>query len=68
MRREGEIFRLVAHHIWKPTGDGDIDPLLPWLLDLGRRYSLDRVPYDPYNLSTLAQMGWEAGLRMEELP
>ena len=71
VRREGELFRLVSHRIWKPTGDGDIDlrqTLLPWLLDLRRRYSLDRIMYDPYNLSTLAQMGREAGLRMEELP
>ena len=67
VRREGEIFRVVVHRIWKPTGDGDIDlrqTLLPGLLDLGRRYSLDCILDDPYNLSTMAQMAREAGLRM----
>jgi len=70
-RRDGDIFQLVSHRIWKPTGDGEIglrQTFLPWLVDLRCRYSLDRIMYDPYNLSTLAQMGREAGPRMEELP
>ena len=70
VRKEGELVRLVAHHIWKPTkAKGDIDlrkTVLPWLLDLKSRYRL-RVFFDPYNMSTVAQMGKEAGLRMEEL-
>lgn len=62
----------MAHRIWRPTSSkGDLDlrhTVLPWLLDLKKRYSIGRILYDPYNMSTLAQMGRESGLRMEELP
>ncbi len=70
--REGELFRLVAHRIWAPTtGRGDIDlraTVLPWLIDLKQQYCLGEVFYDPYNMSTLAQIALEEGLPMEELP
>ena len=70
--REGELFRLVAHRIWAPaTGRGDIDlrvTVLPWLQELKQQYRLGQVFYDPYNMSTLAQIAIEAGLPMEELP
>jgi len=70
--RDGDTYRLVAHRIWSPVGsDGDIDlrrTVLPWLLDLAGRYGAVRVLYDPYNLSTAAQIAREAGLSFEELP
>jgi len=72
VRRQGESIRLVAHRIFTPTGDeGDLDlreTVLPFLKELRGRYQLGKILYDPYNLSTLAQMGREAGLRMEEQP
>jgi hypothetical protein len=70
VRRLGERTRLVAHRIWQPSGKGDIDlraTVLPWLVGLKERYGSIRVLYDPYNLSTLAQIAREAGVRMEEL-
>lgn len=71
VRREGESIRLVAHRIFTPRSDeGDLDlreTVLPFLLDLRGRYRLGKILYDPYNMSTLSQMGREAGLPMEEL-
>lgn len=70
VRKEGEMTRLVAHRIWRPSGKGDIDlrqTVLPWLLDLKRRYGSIRVLYDPYNLSTLAQIAKEKDIHMREL-
>jgi len=70
VRREGEITRLIAHKIWKPSGHGDIDlrkTVIPWLLDLKRRYGSVRVLFDPYSMSTCAQIAREAGINMREL-
>lgn len=70
VRREGNATRLIAHRIWKPTGQGEFDMrymVLPWLLDLQRKYSIV-VMFDPYQLATTAQIARERGVVMHEVP
>ncbi len=72
LRRDGQQTVLVAHRIWEPKGEsGDIDlrtTVLPFLLELRTKYGQVQCHYDPYNMSTLAQMGRESGLLMVETP
>jgi phage terminase large subunit-like protein len=72
VRREGGFLRLVAHQVWEPTGrGGDVDlrgTVLEWLKRLNGRYRTVHCLYDPYNLSTLAQIGRESGLTLVECP
>lgn len=63
--------RLVAHAIFHPTPDEPIDfedQIESTVLDFAKRFRLEGVLYDPYQMVASAQRLTKTGIPMEEFP
>jgi terminase large subunit-like protein len=63
--------RLVWHRVFKPTAEDPLDferTIEATLLEVGQRFAVRGVRYDPYQLVAVAQRLRNFGLPMEEFP
>jgi phage terminase large subunit-like protein len=65
---EGERLRVVAQRIWTPRFRRpiDLEDIEDYLIELGRRFQIATVAYDPYQLARSASELGKRGLPMEE--
>ena len=62
---------LATHRIWKPSAREPLDldgTIGDYLRDLGRKYSLSTVKYDPFQMHDLSTRLQSEGLPMVEFP
>src|SRR5260370_32240885 len=63
--------RLVAHRIFKPSPDAPLDfesTIESTVHDYGRRYSVRRVSFDPWQMQAVAQRLKASGVPIYEFP
>lgn len=63
--------RLIWHRVFQPSPDAPLDfeaAIENTLLDLHRRFHVQKAFYDPYQMASTAQRLTRAGVRVEEFP
>jgi len=63
--------RLVSHRVFQPSSAEPLDfeaTVEATLLDLGKRFRLKKILFDPFQMHATAQRLHKAGLRMVEFP
>jgi hypothetical protein len=69
--RDGSRLRLVTHRIFKPNSNDPIDfeaAIEATLVDMARRFSVQRVLFDPWQMQSTAQRLLKRGLPIKEFP
>lgn len=66
---KAQVVRLVFHRTFQPSPDDPLDfeaTIEATLLDLGKRFQVRKVLFDPYQMVASARRLTKAGLRVEE--
>jgi phage terminase large subunit-like protein len=69
--QKAQQVRLVTHRIFQPTPEEPLDfeaTIMSTLADLNKRFWVQKVSYDPFQLVAVAQRLSRDGLKMDEFP